>query len=151
MNKNIGFIFTAIFVAILSAAVTVYFLLNSSFLNDHLLKISSSSSAVNLPPSYIKFDNLVTNLNSTDDDNHYASVGVTLKVENEQAQTAISAYSPLLKNDIVMVISSKHYDDITDKKDEIKNQLLEQMNQDLAKEGVKYTVTDVLFSSFVAQ
>jgi flagellar protein FliL len=150
MNKNMGFILTAIIAAIFSAAATVYFLLNSSFLNDHLLTMSSST-PVALPPSYIKFDNLVSNLNSTDGDNHYVSVGVTLKVENDEAQTLINSYAPLLKNDIVMTISSKNYNEITDKKDEIRQELLKQMNADLAKEGVKYTISDVLFSSFVAQ
>lgn len=149
--KNLGFILIGGLAAILSALATVYFLLNSSYFNELVLK-NSHTENVATPPVYIKFDNLVTNLKKTDDDvEHYVSLGLTLKVVNQEAQDAITPYAPLLKNDALMLMSSKSYDEIVSQKEITQKQLLQKMNDDLVKEGVKYTLSDVLFVSFVVQ
>lgn len=150
MHKNISFILTAILAAVLSALATVYFLLNSSY-----FKAPSFSSPEASPPTYIKFDRIISNLSQdhddTDDVQHYASVQFALKVANQQAQDAINPYIPSLKNDALLVISSKTLNDVTTNKDSIKDELLKKMNDDLVQQGSHYTISDVLFDSFVAQ
>ena len=107
MGKNAGLILIAIAVAILSAIGTGYFILNSSY-------FKSSLTVEAMPPVFIQFDRLITNLaeDSTDDTLRYASIELGLKVDNQEAKDAITPYIPVLRNEALLIFSSKTYTEL---------------------------------------
>ena len=96
----------------------------------------------------LHLDSFVANL-SDDAGKRYLKVGVDLEVSNPELETEIQEKSPALKDAVLVIISSKSYDDISDARGKalLREEIISRINPFL-KKG---TIRKVYFSEFVIQ
>jgi flagellar FliL protein len=105
------------------------------------------------PPTFINIDQMVVNLAGGE---HYLQVAMVLSVANGEAGEVIKTYMPVIRNKVLLLLSSKTAEDLA--KPEAKQQLAEEIlaqtrevlppaKGDAEDKGIQA----VLFSNFIIQ
>lgn len=101
------------------------------------------------PPPYAKLETFTVNLTGL---SQYLQVDISLKVADPKITESIKAWNPVIRHELLLLLSSQSAQDISTLagKQKVTGQIKTAINKVLklsAKEGV----TDVLFESFVIQ
>jgi len=102
-----------------------------------------------LPPVYMKLDNLTVNLAGKD---HFLACSMELKIAEPQAQAALSARMPEVKNLVLITLSAQTPDALTtvEGKTALAQKLRDDLNA-LIDEDEDTGVADVFFTQFIIQ
>lgn len=111
--------------------------------------LASESKGNSEAPKYAKLDVITVNLQGLV---QYLQASITLKVASPEAEEAIKLYMPILRHELILLLSSKEPGQITSL--EGKQKLIDETRR-AANKAIGMTekqgVTDVLFESFVIQ
>ena len=108
------------------------------------------------PPVYVPLDAFTVNLVPENGD-QFLQLVVSVEVDEAQIGDQIKLYTPKLRNDITLLLSSKRASQLITKegKETLAQEIKEQMNGvlDPASKGKKrdWPIKDVLFTSFIIQ
>jgi len=111
---------------------------------------------LNAPPVYVPLDAFTVNLVPENGD-QFLQLIVSVEVDDAQVGEHIKLYTPKLRNDITLLLSSKKASQLITKegKEALAQEIREQMNGvlDPAGKGKKrdWPIKDVLFTSFIIQ
>jgi flagellar FliL protein len=107
------------------------------------------------PPQFVNIDQFVVNLNGGD---HYLQTAMVLSVKNAEAVETIKLYMPIIRNRILLLLSSQQADQLTNPETKVKlaEEILKQTRESLppAKDkeaGADKGIQSVLFSNFIIQ
>ncbi|MGQ9499934.1 MAG: flagellar basal body-associated FliL family protein [Dissulfurimicrobium sp.] len=80
---------------------------------------------------------------------HFLKIAITIEVPDEKAKKEIEKFMPKIKNEIIMVLSSKTLDDVipVDGKVRLRDELMVRLANILGQDRL----TNIYFSQFVAQ
>ncbi|MGI4984439.1 MAG: flagellar basal body-associated protein FliL [Janthinobacterium lividum] len=112
-----------------------------------------STTAKVLPPVFFPLDAFTVNLATDDGDAHYLHLGLTLKVEDEDATKSLTSYLPEIRSRILLLLSSKHPEDLSTVagKNKLSEEIMKTVEQPFVKDGSHAKVNGVLFTDFVIQ
>ncbi len=101
-------------------------------------------------PVFVPLDMFTVNLSSVD---NYLQATFELKVPNQQTAEEVRQYLPLIRNGVIMLLTSKNGEQLAsaDGKRKLGEELVSNLNEILGKEGLKDTVQSVNFTSFLVQ
>jgi flagellar FliL protein len=101
-------------------------------------------------PVFVPLDMFTVNLSSVD---NYLQATFELKVPNQQTAEEVRQYLPLIRNGVIMLLTSKNGEQLAsaDGKQKLGEELVSNLNEILGKEGLKDTVQSVNFTSFLVQ
>ena len=101
-------------------------------------------------PVFVPLDMFTVNLSGVDS---YLQATFELKVPNQQTAEEVRQYLPLIRNGIIMLLTSKNGEQLAsaDGKRKLGEELVLNLNEILGKEGLKDTVQSVNFTSFLVQ
>jgi len=101
-------------------------------------------------PVFVPLDMFTVNLSSVD---NYLQATFELKVANQQTAEEVRQYLPLIRNGVILLLTSKSNEEISsaDGKQKLSTELVEKVNSILGKEGLKDTIQSVNFTSFLVQ
>ncbi|QKS28385.1 MAG: hypothetical protein FAZ92_02079 [Accumulibacter sp.] len=111
---------------------------------------------LNAPPVYVALDAFTVNLVPENGD-QFLQLIVSVEVDDSQVGDHIKLYTPKLRNDITLLLSSKKASQLITKegKETLAQEIREQMNGvlDPAGKGKKrdWPIKEVLFTSFIIQ
>lgn len=121
----------------------------------YFLKVANHASAPAkaLPPVFFPLEAFTVNLATDDGDAHYLHLGLTLKVEDEEATKSLTAYLPEIRSRILLLLSSKHAEDLSTVagKNKLSEEIMKTVEQPFVKDGSHAKVSGVLFTDFVIQ
>ena len=102
------------------------------------------------PTAFADLEVFTVNL---DEDGHYLQVGLTVKIRETPVAAEIKKQMPEIRNRILMVLSSKKPAQISNTvgKQQLSQEILNEIKQSLSSEEFQEDVLDVLFTSFVIQ
>ncbi|HXC39947.1 MAG TPA: flagellar basal body-associated FliL family protein [Burkholderiales bacterium] len=106
------------------------------------------------PPQFVNIDQFVVNLNGGD---HYLQTAMVLAVKSPEAVEKIKLYMPIIRNRILLLLSSQQADQLTNPETKVKlaEEILKQTRESLPppKEGgdQEKGIKTVLFSTFIIQ
>ncbi len=102
-----------------------------------------------LPPVYMKLDNLTVNLAGKD---HFLACSMELKIAEPEAQAALSARMPEVKNLVLITLSAQTPDSLTtvEGKTGLAQKLRDDLNA-LIDQDEDTGVADVFFTQFIIQ
>ena len=102
------------------------------------------------PTAFADLEVFTVNL---DEDGHYLQVGLTVKIRETPVAAEIKKQMPEIRNRILMVLSSKKPAEISNTagKQQLSQEILNEIKQSLSSEEFQEDVLDVLFTSFVIQ
>lgn len=83
----------------------------------------------------------------------FLQVTVQAMTREESVRGALDQHSPVIRNNLLMLLSSKSYADIADRdgKEALRLEALEEINRILGEQGVAGKVEDLYFTGFVMQ
>jgi len=106
------------------------------------------------PPQFVNIDQFVVNLNGGD---HYLQTAMVLSVKSPEAVERIKLYMPIIRNRILLLLSSQQADQLTNPETKVKlaEEILKQTRESLPpskEEGDQEKgIKTVLFSTFIIQ
>ena len=108
--------------------------------------------APSAPPVFLPLESMTVNLQS-DDAMHYLRIGLTLKLPDQKAQSALTERMPEVRSHILMLLSAKRPDDLAgiDGKRQLAKELLETVQKTGGTPDSPARVQEVLFTEFVVQ
>ncbi|MGI4856686.1 MAG: flagellar basal body-associated protein FliL [Janthinobacterium lividum] len=115
---------------------------------------AASAPAKAVPPVFFPLDAFTVNLAADDGgDTHYLHLGLTLKVEDEEATKNLTTYLPEIRSRILLLLSSKHAEDLSTVagKNKLSDEIMKTVEQPFVKDGSHAKVNGVLFTDFVIQ
>lgn len=106
---------------------------------------------VEKPNTFVDLEIFTVNLQP--DDSQYLQVGLTVKAKEGEAVAEIKKQMPEIRNRLLMLLSSKKATEISGMtgKQNLSQQIVDEIKQSLGKEELKTDVLEVLFTSFVIQ
>jgi flagellar FliL protein len=104
------------------------------------------------PTTFIDLDIFTVNL-QPEENNQYLQVGLTIKTRETEVVQEIAKQMPLIRNRILMLLSSKKAADISSiaGKQQLSQQVSDEIRQSIDSEDLQEDVREVLFTSFVIQ
>ncbi|SEF41794.1 flagellar basal body-associated protein FliL [Nitrosomonas ureae] len=104
------------------------------------------------PTTFIDLDIFTVNL-QPEENNQYLQVGLTIKARETEVVQEITKQMPLIRNRILMLLSSKKAADISSiaGKQQLSQQVSDEIRQSIDSEDLQEDVREVLFTSFVIQ
>ncbi|ALQ50367.1 flagellar basal body-associated protein FliL [Nitrosomonas ureae] len=104
------------------------------------------------PTTFIDLDIFTVNL-QPEENNQYLQVGLTVKTRESEVVQEIAKQMPLIRNRILMLLSSKKAADISSiaGKQQLSQQVSDEIRQSIDSEDLQEDVREVLFTSFVIQ
>lgn len=104
------------------------------------------------PTTFIDLDIFTVNL-QPEENNQYLQVGLTVKARESEVVQEIAKQMPLIRNRILMLLSSKKAADISSiaGKQQLSQQVSDEIRQSIDSEDLQEDVREVLFTSFVIQ
>jgi flagellar FliL protein len=113
---------------------------------------SEKTVAKKTPPQFVPLEQFTVNLQDESTE-RYLQVGMVLEVSSAEAADAIKLYMPVIRNRILMLLSSKKSTDIShvEGKQKLAETVLAEVRAPLATAGPNKGVEAVHFSSFVIQ
>ncbi len=104
------------------------------------------------PTTFIDLEIFTVNL-QPEENNQYLQVGLTVKVRETEVVQEIAKQMPLIRNRILMLLSSKKAVDISSiaGKQQLSQQISDEIRLSLDPEDLQEDVLEVLFTSFVIQ
>ena len=131
----------------IKSIVTTAIILSSLLTAEPLLAAEHAENAAG--PKYAKLEPITVNLQGLI---QYLQAGITLKVASTEAEEAVKLYMPMVRHELILLLSSKEVGQITSL--EGKQKLTEESRRAANKAismSEKQGVTEVLFESFVIQ
>lgn len=103
-------------------------------------------------PVFVKLETFTLNL-SPEDGEKYLQVDITLNAESQADADAITKNMPLVRNRVVMILTSKKPSEISspEGKDALSKELTASLNTPFTEKGKPQKLLGVLFTSFVIQ
>lgn len=137
----------ALFFVLGAMLSSVLLMSNTAFAEDEDSKPAKRSIYYNLSPAF------VTNFGRSEVKLAFVKAEVSLKVESEELLEKVQSNEPLLRHEIVMLLSSQTKEQMTaqDAQETIRKVALSRIKEALAEEVGKTGVQDLLFTSFVLQ
>ncbi|PSJ18662.1 flagellar basal body-associated protein FliL [Nitrosomonas supralitoralis] len=104
------------------------------------------------PTTFIELEIFTVNL-QPEENNQYLQVGLTVKARETEVVQVIAKQMPLIRNHILMLLSSKKATDISSiaGKQQLSQQIADEIRQSIDSEDHQEDVREVLFTSFVIQ
>jgi flagellar FliL protein len=105
------------------------------------------------PPVYVAMEAFTVNL-TPDPADQYVQLVLSVEVDDLQTGERIKTYTPKIRNNVMMLLSSKKAAELLTKegKEKLASEIRDQMNQVLAPNGRgDGPVREVLFTSFIIQ
>jgi flagellar FliL protein len=156
-RKKLVFIIVLLLVVILAIAAAGAFLLmkrHSAEEADEEEVVTETVKKKNAPPVYVAMDAFTVNL-APDPADQYVQLILSVEVASPQIDERIKAYTPKIRNNVMMLLSSKKAAELLTKegKEKLAVEIRDQMNQVLAPnaKGDDAPVKEVLFTSFIIQ
>lgn len=83
----------------------------------------------------------------------YLQVTMQAMTREPEAQQALATHMPVIRNNLLMLISTKTYADVDDRegKERLREEALEEINRVLEAQRVRARVEDLYFTGFVMQ
>jgi flagellar FliL protein len=106
------------------------------------------------PPVYVALDAFTVNLVPENGD-QFVQVVLSVEVDDAESGEKIKAYTPKIRNNVMLLLSSKKASELLTKdgKEKLAGEIRDQMNQvlDPGAKGNDVPVREVLFTSFIIQ
>lgn len=162
-NRKLLIIIVALLVLVLAGGGAAAFLLlkkhNAAEGDDEEtvsepVKQSKKKSGKEVPPVYVAMDAFVVNL-APENGEQFMQLVLSAEVEDAPAGEKIKTYTPKIRNNVMLLLSSKKASELltAEGKSKLAQEIREQMNEILAPgaKGDNAPVKDVLFTSFIIQ
>ena len=83
----------------------------------------------------------------------YMQIGLEVVMTNEKASAAVKKHSPVIRNEIVLLLSGQKYEEMItpEGKEQLRAELIEVINGILKQRKVKKGISNLYFTSFVMQ
>ena len=120
-------------------------------------KSSKKKAGKETPPVYVPVEAFLVNLTpeTADSGEQFAQIAISLEVDDVQAGDQIKAFTPKLRNNVMLLLSGKKGVELKSKegKETLAKEIREQMNAVLAPDNKDKDspIKDVLFTSFIIQ
>lgn len=103
------------------------------------------------PPVFVALDVFTVNLQG--EDQQLLQTAITLQLENSEEATKLKENMPLIKNRLLLLLSSKTTEEIAtaEGKNKLAQEIAEQVKAPLSPAGDALKVNNVLFTSFIIQ
>jgi flagellar FliL protein len=117
---------------------------------------SKKKSAKPQLPVYVAMDAFTVNLAPESGGEQFVQLIVSVEVDDAESGEMIKTYTPKIRNNVMMLLSSKKASELLTKegKEKLAEEIRDQMNQVLdprARPGDDIPVKEVLFTSFIIQ
>ncbi|MBE7527907.1 flagellar basal body-associated protein FliL [Betaproteobacteria bacterium PRO4] len=105
------------------------------------------------PVAFIKLESFTVNLQSNDRESRYLQVELSLKVNEGEVVKAIEAIKPEVRNQILLLLSSKKPGEINtlEGKKKLSEEIIESIRSKVDADDLEDGILDVLFTSFIIQ
>ncbi|WP_300085634.1 flagellar basal body-associated protein FliL [uncultured Nitrosomonas sp.] len=105
------------------------------------------------PVAFIKLESFTVNLQSNDRESRYLQVELSLKVNEGEVVKAIEAIKPEVRNQILLLLSSKKPGEINtlEGKKKLSEEIIESIRSKVDADDLEDDILDVLFTSFIIQ
>jgi len=105
------------------------------------------------PIAFIKLESFTVNLQSNDREPRYLQVEISLKVNDSDVVKAIEARKPEVRNQILLLLSSKKPGEINtlEGKKKLNEEIIESIRSKVGSDDLEDDILDVLFTSFIIQ
>lgn len=105
------------------------------------------------PTTFIKLESFTVNLQSDDREPHYLQVELSLKVNESDAVKIIEDKKPEVRNQILLLLSSKKPSEINtlESKQKLSEDIIQAVRSKIDSEELEDDILDVLFTSFIIQ
>jgi len=105
------------------------------------------------PTTFIKLESFTVNLQSDDREPHYLQVELSLKVNESDAVKIIENKKPEVRNQILLLLSSKKPSEINtlEGKQKLSEDIIQAVRSKIDSEELEDDILDVLFTSFIIQ
>jgi flagellar protein FliL len=105
------------------------------------------------PPVFVNLEPFTVNLQKAEGDDHYLQTEIVLQVTDEHAIEPIKARMPMIRSDILMLLSGKSAAEIAsaDGKKKLAQQIIGEARKHVAQAGSGKGIENLYFSSFVIQ
>ncbi|MGH8672655.1 MAG: flagellar basal body-associated protein FliL [Burkholderiales bacterium] len=102
------------------------------------------------PPMFISLETFTVNLQGQE---HYLQVGIDLQISDEKAAEAIKLNMPIIRNNLLLLLSSKQVEELSTPEDKqrLGEEIRAKANLPLALQSSNQGVLGVYFTSFVIQ
>jgi flagellar protein FliL len=115
-------------------------------------KAADKKAAAKKAPVFVPLEPFTVNLRD-DDSSHYLQVAIVLEATDSSAVDNIKVQMPIIRNGILLLLSSKRSDDLgtLDGKQKLAQEIVAEARKPLTGAGVAPGIEGVYFSSFVIQ
>jgi flagellar FliL protein len=142
-------------VILLLGGVGAFFMLrHSASADDEEEVVTEPVKKKSAPPVYVAMEAFTVNL-TPDPVDQYVQLVLSVEVTDAQEGERIKTYTPKIRNNVMMLLSSKKAAELltTEGKEKLAAEIRDQMNQVLAPNAAKGEgpVKEVLFTSFIIQ
>lgn len=105
------------------------------------------------PVAFIKLESFTVNLQSNDRESRYLQVELSLKVNEGEVVKVIEAIKPEVRNQILLLLSSKKPGEINtlEGKKKLSEEIIESIRSKVDADDLEDDILDVLFTSFIIQ
>lgn len=106
-----------------------------------------------LPTTFIKIEPFTVNLQPEERKSSYLQVELSLKVNETEVITAIENSKPEIRNQILLLLSSKKPSEINtlEGKQKLSQDIIQAIRSKIESESLQNDILDVLFTSFIIQ
>jgi flagellar FliL protein len=160
-SKKLLFIIVGVLVLALAGAGGALFILKKNTAEDHGDEeaVAETSHKPKAPPTFLPLENMVVNLADAGG-NRFVQLGLTLQLQDAATETAVKAFLPSLRSQILVLISQRTAEEMlqVQGKEKLSTDIIAAISKEMGyadtKKGGKATpnpVQAVLFSSFIVQ
>ncbi|ABI60278.1 MULTISPECIES: flagellar basal body-associated protein FliL [Nitrosomonas] len=105
------------------------------------------------PAAFVKIESFTVNLQPEERESHYLQVELSLKVNETAVITVIENSKPEIRNQILLLLSSKKPSEINtlDGKQKLSQDIIQAIRSKIGSEALQNDILDVLFTSFIIQ
>ncbi len=105
------------------------------------------------PTTFIKIEPFTVNLQPEERKSHYLQVELSLKANETEVVTAIENSKPEIRNQILLLLSSKKPSEINtlEGKQKLSQDIIQAIQSKMESESLQNDILDVLFTSFIIQ
>ncbi|NLO79800.1 MAG: flagellar basal body protein FliL [Xanthomonadaceae bacterium] len=105
------------------------------------------------PPIYISLEPLVVNFERSDGRMGFLQADIEIMTRDERVRDAIMQHMPVIRNNLLMLLSSKTFADVADRegKERLRVEALTEVNNILFDHDVGGQASDLYFTGFVMQ
>lgn len=147
-KKKLIIIIAAIVLAVAGGGAAWFFTQK----NAHAKKEEVKKEEPEKAPVFLTLDTFTVNL-QPDPDEKFLQVDISLQVASPEAAEAIKLHMPAVKNRLLLLLTSKSAAEIStvEGKQELSNEIIEEVKKPFSPNTKPQEVTDVFFTSFVVQ